>query len=167
MVDEPEVSRNGVYFLRYGASPRLDVGVGYWAEDGKVRPAVNYQLVGQTKRRPALLTGYGSEPLSRWKDDGAYLSLVKGFGPAPRRLQCFAAYFREVDGGTDHLIGGVSQALGRKWLLFAGKYLYNTWDASLSYQITPEVQLGLWACNFTRSTEIGVSLGTGWSLRGK
>ena len=41
MVDRLAPSQNGVYFLRYGVNSNLDVGVGYWADPGKPRPAVN------------------------------------------------------------------------------------------------------------------------------
>jgi hypothetical protein len=154
---------NGVYFLRYGVSSRLDLGVGYWADPGKPRPAVNWQIVPPLKDRPAVLVGYGAEPVGEWKDDGAYVSLVKGFGPRNQRVQAFLAYFREIDGGTNHLMGGVSRSFGPHWSVYAGRYPFNTWDGAISYQLSPQVQLGLWVCDFARSPRLGIALGTGWS----
>jgi hypothetical protein len=167
MLDRLAPAQNGVYFLRYGLNANVDVGVGYWADPGKARPAVNWQVVRPRNDRPAVLVGYGSEPVGRWKDDGAYLSLVKGFGTPTRRVQVFLAYFREIDGGTNHLIGGVNRSLGRQWSVFVGRYPFNAWDGSVSYQLSPRVQLGLWACDFARSPRLGLSLGTGWTVRAK
>jgi hypothetical protein len=167
LVNRLAPTQNGVYFVRYGLTSNLDVGVGYWADPGKPRPAVNWQLVRPLKDRPAVLVGYGSEPVGEWKDDGAYVSLVKGFGAPGRRTQVFLAYFREIDGGTNHLIGGVNRSLGQRWSVYAGRYPFNTWDGAISYQISPQVQLGLWACDFGRSTKWGLAIGTGWSMRTK
>lgn len=158
-------AEGGTYFLRYGATPRLDVGVGYWDKPGKPRPAVNWQVLGQSERRPAMLVGYGSEPMGAWRDDGVYLSLVKGFGTPGRRTNVFAAYFREIDGGTNHLIGGVSQPLGRRWSLFVGRYPFNNWEGSVSHQLSPRLQLGFWVGDFARTARFGVSVGTGWPVR--
>jgi hypothetical protein len=167
LVDDPRPLGNSVHFLRYGAKPGLDVGVGYWATPGKLRPAVNWQVTRAVKNRPAVLIGYGSEPLGEWKDDGVYLSLVKGFGPRRNPTYAFAAYFREIGGHTNHLIGGVNQPIGRRWSFFVGRYPFNTWNGSVSYQLSPRTQLGLWACDFGRSCSVGLSMGTGWSLRRK
>jgi hypothetical protein len=157
------VGADAVHFLRYGATSRLDVGVGYWAEPGKLRPAANWQALQARGERPAILVGYGSEPVGKWEDDGAYVSLVKPFGPREHRSQAFLAYFREIDGGTNHLIGGVLQPLGGRWSAFVGRYPFNSWDASVTYQFSPQVQVGVWVCDFARSSRrVAVSLGTGW-----
>jgi hypothetical protein len=165
MVDAPGLGEESVHFLRYGVRPGVDVGVGYWETPGRLRPAVNWQVSRAQRSRPAVLVGYGSEPLGKWEDDGAYLSLVQGFGSRRRPTYAFAAYFRDVNDGTNHLIGGVSQPLGRRWSLFVGRYPFNTWDGSVSYQLSPQVQLGLWACDFGRSPRVGLSVGAGWRLR--
>jgi len=167
LVDRLAPTQNGVYFLRYGVNSNLDVGLGYWADPGKPRPAVNWQVVRPLKARPAILVGYGSEPVGAWKDDGAYVSFVKGFGPRTQRVQAFLAYFREIDGGTNHLMGGVSRSFGPRWSAYVGRYPFNTWDGSVSFQLSPQVQLGLWACDFARSPRIGLAIGTGWPLRVK
>jgi hypothetical protein len=156
-----------VYYLRYGATPRLELGIGYWGSSEKPRPSVAWQVVPQASDRPALLVGYGSEPMGNWQDDGVYLSFVKGFGPAHRPRHAFLAYYYEIDGGTQHLMGGVNQPLGPRWSLFVGRYPFNTWEGSLSYQLSPQIQLGLWAADFGRSARLGVSVGTGWQLRRK
>jgi hypothetical protein len=167
LVNRLDPTQNGVYFLRYGVNSRMDVGVGYWADPGKPRPAVNWQVVPPLKDRPAVLVGYGSEPVGEWKDDGAYVSFVKGFGPRTQRVQAFLAYFREIDGGTNHLMAGVSRSFGPRWSVYAGRYPFNTWDGAISYQFSPQVQLGLWACDFGRSPRVGLAVGTGWSTRVK
>jgi hypothetical protein len=165
MVDEPRLGENSVHFLRYGVRAGLDVGVGYWGTPGRVRPAVNWQCVSARKNRPALLLGYGSEPLGKWEDDGVYLSLVKGFGSRRHPTSVFAAIFHEIDGGRNHLIGGISQALGRRWSVFVGQYPFHTWDASVNFQVSRRLQLGLWACDVGRSPRLGISIGRGWSVR--
>jgi hypothetical protein len=165
LVDERQPWKSSVHFLRYGVRPNLDVGVGFWATPGKMRPAVNWQVARALKSRPAVLVGYGSEPLGRWEEDGLYLSLVKGFGSRRLPTYAFAAYFHELSNGTRHLIGGVSQPLGPKWTLFVGRYPFNQWDSSLGYHLSPRLQLGVWACDFGRKPRLGLSLGTGWNLR--
>src|SRR5438046_1318947 len=96
LVDDAHPWNSSVHFLRYGVRPGLDVGVGYWTTPGKLRPAVNWQVTRALKGRPAVLIGYGSEPLGRWEDDGVYLSLVKPFGSRRRPTYAFAAYFQEI-----------------------------------------------------------------------
>lgn len=141
--------------------------MGYWSEPGKPRPAVNWQAARERGDRPGVLLGYGSEPMGEWRHDGAYVSLIKGFGPNGRRLQTFVAYFREIDGGTHHLIGGVSQPLGKEWALFVGRYPFNAWHAAATYQLPSGTQIGLWAHDFGRNPRLGVSLGVGWQVAGR
>jgi hypothetical protein len=166
MMGSPVSFRNdATYYLRYGATSRLDVGVGYWTDPGKARPAVNWQLVQARANRPALLVGYGSEPVGEWKDDGAYVSMVKPFGTGERPAQGFLAYFREIDGRTNHLIGGVLKPIGRNLSLFVGRYPFNSWDASVTFPVSSEVQMGVWVRDMAHSPRIGFSLGTGWRVK--
>ena len=167
MADAPRPGGDSVHFLRYGVKAGLDVGVGYWETPGRLRPAVNWQCVSARNGRPAVLIGYGSEPLGKWQDDGAYLSLVKGFGSRRHPIYVFAAFFHVIDGGTNHLIGGVSQVLGQRWSVFVGQYPFHTWDASVNFQVSPRLQLGIWACDVGRSPRLGVSIGRGWSVRSR
>jgi hypothetical protein len=158
---------NETYYLRYGLNQRMDVGVGYWSDPGKARPAINWQAAREQESRPALLLGYGSEPMGEWRDDGVYVSLLKGFGPPGRRLRAFAAYFREIDGRTNHLIGGLNQSLGPQWSLFVGRYPFNSWHAAATYQLGSGTQFGLWANDFTRTPRLGISFGVGWQVSGR
>jgi hypothetical protein len=157
---------NETYYVRYGLNRRLDVGVGYWADPGKPRPAFNWQAAREQQSRPAVLIGYGAEPMGEWHHDGAYLSLIKGFGGS-RRTQAFAAYFREIDGETNHLIGGVSHTFSPRWSFFAGRYPFNSWHTAVTYQLPSGTQLGLWAHDVGRSPRLGFSVGVGWQVAGR
>lgn len=159
--------RRETYSLRYGLNRRMDVGLGYWSTPGKVRPSVNWQVASEQQARPGLLVGYGSEPMGEWRHDGAYVSAIKGFGPASRRTQVFAAYFREIDGGTNHLIAGVNQSLGARWSLFAGRYPFNSWQTAATYRLPSGAQLGLWAHDVGRKPRLGISIGVGWQVAGR
>jgi len=159
--------RHETYFLRYGLNRRTDVGLGYWSPQGKARPAFNWQAAREGAARPGVLIGYGSEPMGEWRHDGAYVSFLKGFGRPGHRLQAFAAYFREIDGGTNHLVGGLSHSLGPRWSLFVGHYPFNAWHGAVTYQLPSGTQIGLWANDFARNPRLGISLGMGWQLTGR
>lgn len=161
------VGHGQTYFLRYGLNRRTDVGLGYWSRPGKPRPSINWQAARERMSRPGVVVGYGSEPMGEWRHDGAYVSLIKGLGGSKRRTQAFAAYFREIDGETNHLIGGLNHSLGARWSLFAGRYPFNSWQGAATYQLPNGTQLGLWAHDFGRKPRLGVSVGVGWQIGGR
>jgi hypothetical protein len=156
--------RRETYFVRYGLNRRTDVGLGYWARQGKARPAVNWQTARENGARPGVLVGYGSEPMGEWRHDGVYVSFLKGFGQPGRRLQAFAAYFHEIDDGTHHLVSGLSQSFGPHWSLFVGHYPFNAWHSAITYQLPSGAQIGIWAHDFSRKPRLGISLGMGWQV---
>jgi hypothetical protein len=104
---------------------RLEVGLGYWGTSEKPRPGFAWQMVPQAANRPALLVGYGSEPMGNWRDDGAYLSLVKGFGP-PHFIPPFEEGTRLTPG------------LGGKFAMVWGVVEHN------GLLLLSDMQTGLW-----------------------
>lgn len=102
--------------------------------------------------------------MGAWEDDGTYVSLIRSFGGGPRQARAFLAYFREIDGATNHLIGGINQPLDRRWSAFVGRYPFNAWHAAVTYQLSTNVQVGLWVNDFGRAPRLGLSLGAGWEM---
>ena len=63
-------------FLRYGVTPRFEVGLGYLAEQNTIRPLASYTLVPETPGRPSVTTGLMFDSLGGGRQ-GVFVSVAK------------------------------------------------------------------------------------------
>jgi hypothetical protein len=66
-------------FVRYGVTPRLELGFGYLWRQGYVRPLTSYSLIPETAAQPSLTVGLMTDSLGGGRE-GGFISLAKDFG---------------------------------------------------------------------------------------
>lgn len=123
-------------FLRYGVTPRLEVGFGHLARQNTVRPLASYTLAPETAGRPSLTTGLMFDSLGGGRQ-GVFLSVAKdlqGVAGIPASLYL---------GGAK-----ITNENGLRFLAGTNVRLTNKINVSVQYD-------GRYA-NFGVTTEVGV-----------
>lgn len=110
-------------FLRYGITPRLEVGFGYLAKQGIARPLASYTFVTEKAARPSLTAGLLYDSLGGGRQ-GVFVSVAKNLrGSLPASLYIGGAQITNEN--RPRLIAGGNVALTR-WLnasvQFDGRY---------------------------------------------
>ena len=68
-------------FLRYGVTPRLEVGFGHLAKQNTIRPLASYTLVPETAERPSLTTGLMFDSLGGGRE-GVFVTVARSLQSA-------------------------------------------------------------------------------------
>ncbi len=110
-------------FVRYGVTPRLELGFGFLAKQGIARPLLSYTLVTENAARPSLTAGLMYDSLGGGRQ-GAFVSVAKNLrGKLPASLYIGGAQITNET--RPRLIAGGNVGLTR-WLnasvQFDGKY---------------------------------------------
>lgn len=130
----------GETFLRYGATPRLEVGFGYLAKQNTIRPLASYTFVPEANKRPSLTAGLMFDSLGGGRQ-GVFVSVAKDLQSA-------------VGLPASLYVGGAKITNERGVRLLAGT------NVRLTRKINASVQFDGRYANLGLTTEIGSVAGT-------